>query len=1416
MRKLTFLLAFLFGISTLFAQSSPIDSLGELVINTSITEKIALKNRIHEFISAIFNGQEKRTVAQQYQQIASKRQDSLFLAQSYFHLGESYSLLEDSAKEVLYHQKYQDIVNTYGWNLEDITGYLGHPSYSNSLFIYDALKIWVDTLGRTTFQDVRANDTLFSRNTTRKNFQPQQVYWAKLVLHGPAVTTENYLLDFMTKENGQQPIWQNIDCWTLDEKGSILHQKTGRALAKEEKSIPSAVDALRIEGKKGEKTIVYLRFQGVVEGAKPKELSGLIAKEDWFPGNLGDYPFKGYYAPYSTWAAQAAFDANQLTHHDLYIDETRTATIEDLQQNWKNLAWKNLYEIKAETNEVYWMKLRLYGSAYFNGKQLLHISGRGGQDLSSFGQIDAYVMDEIGGYSHQRTGYKVPSKERSYNFWASFIQLTIQPSDTLDLFIRLEGLNPKFKFTDQHIYPYHVDKSSLFPQQIHRAWKKGLFFGIIGVQFLYFLLLFFIEKERINIYLGLLMLGILLIFGFIWDNFGTFVPFPFWRDFHVPLVYLGFFLAQIAIIKFVQNYLNIDKETLLSKRIIPIFLGCCAVIDIVAAIQFAHGNSPITHALALLATITAFGLGLGMIFLVKQQKNVSKTFLFMAIAPFTLMIFVILGTTILNIAVTGNRLIHGDVVVSQFGMLLNFIRASMYELIEVSIVMMLTIFALSTGYRTNILKEEKEVALQENLASQQSINQKLQQADELKDQFLANTSHELRTPLHGIIGLSEALRDTINTASPEEQKENLAMIIASGRRLANLVNDILDFSKLKNGAIDLIQGTVPLHSLTDIVLKNNAPLIKGKTGLKLINEVPTDFSVAGDENRLQQILYNIVGNAIKFTAKGQIKVSAKVLEDKVQVAVMDTGMGIPKNKQAAIFQEFEQGDGSSTRQFAGTGLGLSITKKLVELHGGRIWVESEVGKGSTFFFTLPLAGTNSTSTMVEAEPIPLVEVPESEIFPPVPIQTLASRPVTTIPQDAFTDKIRLLVVDDEPVNQQVLKNHLAAPQYELTQAMNGAEAIALIANQPKFDLVLMDVMMPQMSGYEACEKIRTQYLPSELPIIMITAKNQIQDLVQGLELGANDYLSKPFSKQEFLARVKTQLNLHRIHQVTSKFVPNEFLRALGKNNITEIALGDNIQREVTIFFSDIRGYTSISEQMSPEENFQFVNNYNRKMGPIIQANDGFVNQYLGDGIMSLFPQSPADALLAAIQMQQAIQQHNESRIAKGQTAIRVGMGLHTGFLIMGITGDANRLDATIISDSVNVASRIEGLTKYFHTAIMMSEAVVEKLPNKAAFSLRYLGLVQVKGKQKSLKIYECFDGDLPEMKALKSATLTAFETGIAHCFNRAFEQAILAFESVLAQNPSDKTAQLFLKKAKELMETGMEANWTGLELVGSN
>jgi len=425
------------------------------------------------------------------------------------------------------------------------------------------------------------------------------------------------------------------------------------------------------------------------------------------------------------------------------------------------------------------------------------------------------------------------------------------------------------------------------------------------------------------------------------------------------------------------------------------------------------------------------------------------------------------------------------------------------------------------------------------LGTAESLSEELEQKnialsrlDRLKDEFLANTSHELRTPLHGIIGIAESVISGAGGKLSDTAKSNLSLIVSSGRRLTNLVNDILDFSRLKNRDIKLQIRPVRIHALAETVLFVTRPLAAGKE-IGLVNAVPhTVPPVSGDENRLQQILYNLIGNAIKFTRKGEIRISASPKDSFLEIAVSDTGIGIPKDRINDIFQSFEQTDASDTREYGGTGLGLSITRQLVELHGGRIRAESEPGEGSTFRFTIPVSlhepEADPESQVSGVVKTPVLSPPQAfvhEIPPETKTDTQTDGPL-------FPERdVRILVVDDDPVNLRVVSNFLSSPEVSISTCTNGMEALERIQQEGCPDLILLDIMMPQMSGYEVCRKLRTSYSSSELPIIMLTAKNQVTDLIFGFESGASDYLVKPFTGDELVARVRTHLKLKSAYRV---------------------------------------------------------------------------------------------------------------------------------------------------------------------------------------------------------------------------------------------------------------------------------------------
>ncbi len=414
-------------------------------------------------------------------------------------------------------------------------------------------------------------------------------------------------------------------------------------------------------------------------------------------------------------------------------------------------------------------------------------------------------------------------------------------------------------------------------------------------------------------------------------------------------------------------------------------------------------------------------------------------------------------------------------------------------------------------------------------------NIELTRIDKLKDDFLANTSHELKTPLHGIIGLSESIIEQTSNL-PENVRKDISLISLSGHRLSNLVNDILDFSRMKHEELELHIKPIDLYTITGLVIKLSEVQI-GHKNIEIINLIPENIPAAlGDEDRIKQIMHNLIGNAVKFTIQGTIKISATVVDsddsvsDKdegpsipmVEIRVSDTGVGIPEQYIDSIFDSFQQVDGTDSRIHEGTGLGLAITKKLIELHKGNIRVMSELHKGSIFIFSLPLsqdqyirdANFNIKSELRKSSPL---------VENKAPVQSES----IDIEFDHYTV---ILIVDDDPVNIKILKNYLDSRNCKFLTAMNGLEALDIIATEETVDLVLLDIMMPLISGYEVCRRIREVYDPEVLPIILLTSKSQLSDVNAGFEAGANDYIIKPFQIRELLIRINTILRLKNINR----------------------------------------------------------------------------------------------------------------------------------------------------------------------------------------------------------------------------------------------------------------------------------------------
>ncbi|MDY0102148.1 MAG: response regulator [Lentimicrobium sp.] len=363
--------------------------------------------------------------------------------------------------------------------------------------------------------------------------------------------------------------------------------------------------------------------------------------------------------------------------------------------------------------------------------------------------------------------------------------------------------------------------------------------------------------------------------------------------------------------------------------------------------------------------------------------------------------------------------------------------------------------------------------------------EKAEESDRLKTAFLANMSHEIRTPMNGILGFAELLKRPM--LSGEEQQEYVDIIEQSGERMLNIINDLIDISKVESGLMEVVLADTNINEQIEYIYTFFKPEVERK-GLKFYfkNALPSKESVIhSDREKIFAILTNLVKNAIKYTDEGSIIFGYNLKEDELEFYVSDTGIGIPGARQGCVFDRFVQADITDARAFQGAGLGLSITKAYIEMLGGRIWLVSSEGEGSSFYFTLPYA-TKSRTT---------VDKSAKEVIP------RSASPV---------GRLKILIAEDDKVSEMLLTNVLANQAKDIIKVHSGSEAIEVCRNTPDIDLILMDVRMPDVNGYEATRQIRK--FNKEVIIIAQTAFGLYSDREKALEAGCNEYISKPIGQ----------------------------------------------------------------------------------------------------------------------------------------------------------------------------------------------------------------------------------------------------------------------------------------------------------------
>ncbi len=459
-----------------------------------------------------------------------------------------------------------------------------------------------------------------------------------------------------------------------------------------------------------------------------------------------------------------------------------------------------------------------------------------------------------------------------------------------------------------------------------------------------------------------------------------------------------------------------------------------------------------------------------------------------------------------------------------------------------------------------------------------------EEAAKNKERFLANMSHEIRTPMNGILGLVNLL---FKTALSDDQKNKLKLIEDSAQNLLIIINDILDMEKIGSGNINFENIRFSVYERLETGLRVFSLGKNDKSiDIKFKTDINKDTYVIGDPTRFLQIVSNLMSNALKFTQKGLIKLSAHVLSEDdenltLQISVSDTGIGIPEHKVESIFKPFTQADANTSRLYGGTGLGLNISKSLVELNGGKIWVESELGKGSTFYFTIVFKKSKSTD-IVNSDEIP------------------------SVIQDNL-NSLKVLLVEDNEINMLFAKNIMELWGVNVSTADNGLEAIQLL-NDNHFDIILMDIQMPVMNGIDTTKYIRKMSIKetANVPIIALTANAIKGDEIEYFDAGMNDILTKPFTEEELYRVINRNVDVKwnkksDATDETEQRKENTMEQLYNLENLNEISDGNIsfIKRMINLFIKSVPPIIAEMKEDLLNQNWQKIGENAHKIKPSI-------------------------------------------------------------------------------------------------------------------------------------------------------------------------------------------------------------------------
>ena len=501
--------------------------------------------------------------------------------------------------------------------------------------------------------------------------------------------------------------------------------------------------------------------------------------------------------------------------------------------------------------------------------------------------------------------------------------------------------------------------------------------------------------------------------------------------------------------------------------------------------------------------------------------------------------------------------------------------------------------------------ELNRIKLKNQLKLEKVESNSLRRLDQLKSRFFANISHEFRTPLTLILGQIE---NAMSSDIDAKVKGKLQIANRNSKRLLTLINQLLDFSKIESGNMELNAEQHNIVSFLKSLFYAFESLAESKK-LKLKFESEYEnMQVNYDQDKMEKIFSNLYANAFKFTPEGgEIKTTLKISDSRIEIIIKDTGIGIPEDRIKNIFDRFYQVDSSTTRKYEGTGIGLSLAKELIELHKGKISVNSKVGEGSEFIISFPLSDVK-----LEDQKIFEVTADNSASGNRI-IDHEVNNDIDDSPEQAVREEEKIILIVEDNTDIRAYVREQMSDEYTFIEASDGDEGI-LKAKEYIPDLIITDIMMPKMNGYEFSNSIRGDEKTSHIPLIMLTAKAGIEDKIYGLESGADAYLTKPFSSKELRVRVKNLI--HQREQLRKRFSKSTIIKP---SEVSEVSADQKFLKKVIKCIEDNFENENFSTEKLSEEVNMSISQLNRKLNALI-------DQPAGQLIRSLRLQRAADLI----------------------------------------------------------------------------------------------------------------------------------------------------------------------------------------------